>query len=178
MDAVTDQRNERGQWLTLPTGAAPPITSDNAREMVRLREAKRMRLYAEGAQRMVQDAKLIEKYGEDAHLVERAMTMQTIATTPDAGKAAVLAAAHLDRAQGYDTGKAQAGESGGITLHMDSQTAREMLSQLLAHRERLQSDDIMSVISNDDSARSAGMDTPGDDSAETSAADNDNEGDE
>lgn len=64
-----------------------------------------MRLYQEGAQLAVQDVALIQQYGQDAHLVERARTMQEIASTPDAGKAAVLAAQHLDRAQGYDMGK-------------------------------------------------------------------------
>lgn len=50
----------------------------------------------------VQNKKLIEKYGDDAHIIERAMTLQTIASTPDAGKAAVLADQQLQRAQGYD----------------------------------------------------------------------------
>lgn len=76
------------------------LTSDRARDMVRAREEKRMRLYAEGAGLAVQDTTLIQKYGEDAHIVERARTLQEIASTPDAGKAAVMASAHLDKAQG------------------------------------------------------------------------------
>lgn len=82
--------------------AGAVLTRDRAREMVRAREAKRMRLYAEGAQLAVEDAKLLQDYGQDAHIVERAMTLQRIASTPDAGKAAVMADTALQRAQGYD----------------------------------------------------------------------------
>lgn len=82
--------------------AMPELSRDKAREMVRAREEKRIRLYNIGANRSVQDAELLREFGEDAHLVERGMTLQTIASTPDAGKAAVMAAQHLDKAQGYD----------------------------------------------------------------------------
>ena len=98
-------------------GRLTPFTSENARDMVRLREEKRIRLYNEGAKRAVQDLQLIREYGDDAHLVERAMTLQTIASTPDAGKAAVLADTALQRAQGYDTGKRDS-SSGGNTVNI------------------------------------------------------------
>jgi len=75
--------------------------------MVRLREEKRMRLYNEGAKRAVLDVELLNEYGEDAHIVERGMTLQTIASTPDAGKAAVMAAAHLDKAQGLTVDRSE-----------------------------------------------------------------------
>lgn len=94
-------RDVNGRALSLPPKMRM-ITSDNAHDMIRLREEKRNRLYAEGAQLSVQNKKLIEKYGDDAHIIERAMTLQTIASTPDAGKAAVLADQQLQRAQGYD----------------------------------------------------------------------------
>jgi hypothetical protein len=84
-------------------GRLTPFNSETARAAVRAREEKRMRLYNEGARRAVQDVTLIREYGEDAHLVERAMTLQAIASTPDAGKAAVMADAALQRAQGYET---------------------------------------------------------------------------
>lgn len=93
-------RNERGQLLVKPPFAAQTITSDTAHDMIAAREAKRRRLYAIGAQRAVQDTRLIEEFGADAHIVERAVTMQTLATTPNAGKVSVMAAAHLDKAQG------------------------------------------------------------------------------
>jgi hypothetical protein len=96
-------RDSGGRAMALPEKMREhAITSDRAREMIRLREEKRRRLYAIGAQRMVQNQKLIEEFGEDAHLVDRAMTLQQIATTPDAGKAAVMADTALQRAQGYD----------------------------------------------------------------------------
>ena len=38
---MTDNtRDERGRFLTVPVGAAPPITSDNAHEMIRKRTEK------------------------------------------------------------------------------------------------------------------------------------------
>jgi hypothetical protein len=80
--------------------------------MVLRREEKRMRLYAEGAQMAVARRDLIAKYGEDAHIVERAITLQTIASTPEAGKAAVMADTALQRAQGYDTSKENKGGGG------------------------------------------------------------------
>lgn len=80
--------------------AGAVIDRDRGREMVRAREEKRIRLYTEGAGRAVQDTQLIREYGKDAHIVERGMTLQQIATTPDAGKAAVMAAQALDVAQG------------------------------------------------------------------------------
>ncbi len=61
-----------------------------------------MRLYAEGAGLAVVDHALVKQYGEDAHIVERARTLQEIATTPDAGKAAVMADASLRKAQGLE----------------------------------------------------------------------------
>lgn len=84
-------------------GRLTPFTPETARAAVRAREEKRIRLYNAGARRAVQDTQLIREYGEDAHIVERAMTLQQIATTPDAGKAAVLAAQALDVAQGLIT---------------------------------------------------------------------------
>jgi hypothetical protein len=108
--AVYDMEKKR-----IVSGAT--LTSDTARDMVRAREAKRMRLYAEGAQLGVIDTALIEQYGPDAHLVERARTLQTIASTPDAGKAAVMADTALQRAQGYDVKQAeQAGPADAMGL--------------------------------------------------------------
>lgn len=96
-------RNAKGQALTAPPGLLKhAITSDTAHDMIAAREAKRRRLYAEGAQLAVQDMRLLEMYGHDAHIVERARTLQEIASTPDAGKAAVMADASLRKAQGLE----------------------------------------------------------------------------
>ncbi len=91
------------------------LSRDKAIEMVRAREEKRMRLYAEGAQMSVANKHLITKYGEDAHIVERGMTLQTIASTPDAGKAAVMAAQHLDKAQGLVSDVKQSADVGQMS---------------------------------------------------------------
>lgn len=85
-----------------PGGGTQAITSENYHQYAAARAAKRARLYAEGAQMAVIDPALVLQYGEDAHLVERARTLQTIATTPEAGKAAVLADQSLRKAQGYE----------------------------------------------------------------------------
>lgn len=118
-------RNERGQALTLPGGLAKhAITSERASDMLRLRREKRARLATEGALRAVLDAELIVKYGDDAPLVERAQTLQTIASTPNAGKAAVMSAQYLDKLQGY------ADDPADTTGVVDSVTAlvRELAS--------------------------------------------------
>lgn len=81
-------------------GTLTPFNSETARAAVRAREEKRIRLYNIGAQRAVLDAGLIREFGDDAHIVERGMTLQTIASTADAGKAAVMAAGKLDVNQG------------------------------------------------------------------------------
>lgn len=84
-------------------GTLTPFTSETARLARRAREEKRMRLYSEGAQLAVERTDLIERYGSDAHMVERAINLQIVASTPEAGKAAVMADTALQRAQGYDT---------------------------------------------------------------------------
>lgn len=88
-------------------GTLTPFTPETSRLAARAREEKRIRLYAEGAGLAVQDLTLVKQYGEDAHIVERARTLQEIASTADAGKAAVMASAHLDKAQGLVIDKGQ-----------------------------------------------------------------------
>ena len=102
--------------------------------VVGAREEKRIRLYAEGAGRAVQDTQLIREYGKDAHIVERGMTLQQIATTPDAGKAAVMAAQALDVAQGLIVkGKPETAD-GGVTFD-DAQ--RDLIRDLAAIARRV-----------------------------------------
>jgi hypothetical protein len=120
----------------LPAGMAQPITADTARDMVLRREEKRMRLYAEGAQLAVARKDLIEKYGADAHIVERAITLQTIASTPDAGKAAVMADTALQRAQGYDTSKDN--KAGGGTESDVIESVRGLLRDITDAARSLQ----------------------------------------
>lgn len=138
---IVKERDSKGRFITLPKGAAPPITSDTARDMVRKREEKRIRLYNEGAKRAVLDPQLIREYGDDAHIVERGMTLQTIASTPDAGKAAVMAAQHLDKAQGLIADKVQA-DAPAVALTITGD-GLQRLAGLLGVGQSL---DIMSVI--------------------------------
>lgn len=115
-------------------GKLRPFTPETSRLAAQARAEKRMRLYAEGAGLAVVDHALVKQYGEDAHIVERARTLQEIATTPDAGKAAVMAAQALDVAQGLIVkGKPEAAD-GGITFD-DAQ--RELIRDLAAIARRV-----------------------------------------
>ena len=79
------------------------ITSENAREMQSLSIARKRLVMAAAANRHVEDASLFEAFGDYAHVAERAITLQRIATTPEAGKAAVMAHDALVR----DTGMSE-----------------------------------------------------------------------
>lgn len=103
-------RESNGRFAPGTRAGAPPITTENARDMLRARALKRARLSTEGALLATVRPDLIHKYGDDAPLVERAMTLQTIATTPEAGKAAVMSAQYLDKLQGYADDPADAGQ--------------------------------------------------------------------
>jgi len=81
------------------------ITSDNAREYQTRAVAKKRLVMAEAANSRVRPD-LVERYGDYAHVAERAETLQEIATTPDAGKAAVMAHAALVRDTGMDEPRA------------------------------------------------------------------------
>lgn len=105
-------------------GKLRPFTPETSRLAAQARAEKRMRLYAEGAGLAVVDHALVKQYGEDAHIVERARTLQEIATTPDAGKAAVMADASLRKAQGLED-KTPITTGGNVTnvLVLDAEAA-------------------------------------------------------
>ena len=107
------------------------ITSENAREMQSLSIARKRLVMAAAANREVQDVTLFEQFGDYAHVAERAITLQRIATTAEAGKAAVMAHDALTR----DTGMSekQAEQTASVTnnvLVLDDAT-RGMIAQLL-----------------------------------------------
>jgi len=79
------------------------LDSARARDMQRLAVAKKREVMARAANREVQDKSLLAEYGDYAHVAERAITLQRIATTPEAGKAAVMAHQALTQ----DTGQAE-----------------------------------------------------------------------
>lgn len=100
----------KGRIVANPGGGTQAITSETAHDMLRARALKRARLATEGALLATVRPDLVLKYGDDAPLVERAQTLQTIATTPEAGKAAVMSAQYLDKLQGYADDPADAGQ--------------------------------------------------------------------
>lgn len=96
-------RNERGHpvpGVAIPSPFA--ITPENARQMQARWRAIKYQVMADAANSEVQP-ELLAKYGDMAHVAERAITLQRIATTPEAGKAAVMAHSALT----LDTGMAE-----------------------------------------------------------------------
>lgn len=94
-------RNERGHWLAVhPLGHV--ITRDDASVLAASAVAKKRAVMMAAANREV-PAELIAEYGAFAHVAERAQTLQRIASSPEAGKAAVMAHDALIR----DTGMAE-----------------------------------------------------------------------
>jgi hypothetical protein len=81
----------KGRIVANPGGGTHAITSANARDMQKLAVERKREVVAHAANRAVQDRSLLAEYGDYAHVAERAMTLQMIATTPEAGKAAVMA---------------------------------------------------------------------------------------
>jgi hypothetical protein len=83
-------RGEAGKLIE-KMGGGLEITPANARQLNRrATEIKRAVIMA-AANREVQDETLIRDFGEYAYIAEGAITMQKIATTPEAGKAAIMA---------------------------------------------------------------------------------------
>lgn len=113
--------DEQGKLRTLANGAIydmerhrivkaapkPFITKDNAAEMQKRAVEKKRVVMARAANSAVQDSRLIAEYGDMAHVAERAITLQSLATTPEAGKAAVMAHQALVRDTGMDERLAQ-----------------------------------------------------------------------
>ena len=86
---------ERGRIVANPGGGKHAITSESARDMQMLGVRKKREVVARAANRSVGDASLVDEFGEFAWLADATQTQMAIATTPDAGKAAVMAASWL-----------------------------------------------------------------------------------
>ena len=100
-------RNSSGHWLAVhPGGQAALITSENAREMQASAVNKKRAVMMAAANREV-PPELIAEYGSYAHVAERAQTLQRIATSPEAGKAAVMAHDALVRDTGMGEKQAE-----------------------------------------------------------------------
>lgn len=83
-------RGEGGKLIT-KLYTPSPITHENAREYQAKAIMRKYQIMAQAANSEVQDPALIAEYGDMAHVAERAITLQRIATTPEAGKAAIMA---------------------------------------------------------------------------------------
>jgi hypothetical protein len=99
-------RNEKGQAIALPPKLAiHAITSENARDMTRLAITKKRETVLRAANKMVQNRELIAEFGDMAYIAEATQTMQQLATTPEAGKSAVMAYESLIKHSGMGEGK-------------------------------------------------------------------------
>ena len=102
--AVYDMETKR-----IVSGAV--LSSDRARDMVRARVERKRAIVQAAAQDAVQRGDLRTKYGGDAWLAEVTQTQMAIATTPEAGKSAVMAAAWLVDNAGMGEKQAQQEEA-------------------------------------------------------------------
>jgi hypothetical protein len=118
-------RNERGYPVpgSKINNTGHEITHENAREYQASAIAKKREVMARAANREVQP-ELIAEFGEYAHVAERAINLQRIATTPEAGKAAVMAHDALVR----DTGMSEKIEKQGE--RSDDNYLRDVLADL------------------------------------------------
>ena len=90
----------------LATGDLTLFNSENAAEN-QLRAVVKKRLVMMRAANREVPAELVAEYGDYAHVAERAQTLQRIATSPEAGKAAVMAHDALIRDTGMGEKQAE-----------------------------------------------------------------------
>lgn len=106
---VTIQETANGVMVRTPDGKLAKgtkpknmITPENAREMQRKGVLAKRAVIAAEANRAVQDPELLDRYGDYAYVADLTRTQMQIATTPEAGKAAVLAANWVVQNTGMD----------------------------------------------------------------------------
>jgi len=85
---IKPTRDARGRWLPgvthKQTGAAPPITTVSAYDMLALREAKRHATVKQAANDAVERGDLRAKFADAAYIAALTETQMQIATTPEA----------------------------------------------------------------------------------------------
>ena len=81
---------ENGKIVSMPA-----LSRDTARDMVRARVAKKRAIVQAAALDAVQSQTLLNRYGDEAWIAEVTQAQMQIATTPNAGKSAVMAATWL-----------------------------------------------------------------------------------
>ena len=115
--ALYDDEKKRivGVRPDLATGALTMINSENAAEY-QLRAVVNKRLVMMQAANAEVPPELVAKYGAYAHVAERAQTLQRIASSPEAGKAAVMAHDALIRDTGMGEKQQQETQNAPLTL--------------------------------------------------------------
>jgi len=113
----------------LATGPLTMINSENAAEY-QLRAVVNKRLVMMRAANREVPAELIAEYGDYAHVAERAQTLQRIASSPEAGKAAVMAHDALIRDTGM--GEKQQIETPNAPLSLTEQALMGLIQAITA----------------------------------------------
>ena len=126
-------RNNNGHWLAVHPGAVS-ITSENAREMQASAVAQKRAVMMAAANREV-PPELIAEFGAYAHVAERAQTLQRIATSPEAGKAAVMAHDALVRDTGMSEKQQEQTQQAQLSL-----TDQALLGLIQAITDRVKGD--------------------------------------
>ena len=129
--ALYDDEKKRivGVRPELATGALTMINSENAAEY-QLRAVVNKRLVMMRAANREVPAELIAEYGDYAHVAERAQTLQRIASSPEAGKAAVMAHDALIRDTGM--GEKQQIETPNAPLSLTEQALVGLIQAITA----------------------------------------------
>jgi len=132
------KRNAMGHTVELPEAMkARQITSATAHDMLRLREQKKHEVMARALNREVQP-ELIAEFGDYAWMAEGAINMQRMATSPEAGKAAVMAFESVMEHTGH--GKRRPGDTNS-SGSPDVDAVRGILREIADAARALRNDD-------------------------------------
>lgn len=125
----TEAKKIVGVRPELATGDLTMINSENAAEY-QLRAVVNKRLVMMRAANREVPPELVAEYGAYAHVAERAQTLQRIATSPEAGKAAVMAHDALIRDTGM--GEKQQQEQPSAQLSITDQALLGLIQAITA----------------------------------------------
>jgi len=120
-------------------GTLTPFNSDTAKLAVQARERKKHEVMMRALNREVQP-ELIAEFGEYAYMAEGAVNMQRLATSPEAGKAAVMAfesiMEHTGHGKRKDTATDAANVAGEAALRIIAAFAAAIPAEVIeAHAE-------------------------------------------
>ena len=134
--ALYDTETKRiiGVRPELATGETTQITSSNAAEY-QARAVVNKRLVMMQAANAEVSPELVAQYGAYAHVAERAQTLQRIASSPEAGKAAVMAHDALVRDTGMSEKQQEQTQQAALSL-----TDQALLGLIQAITDRVKGD--------------------------------------